>query len=111
MSSEKHPPVGPLALGLTDEETTAFCAERGWVRTGVWATRNECEAIVGWLDQVAAAPVSERHRVTLCEKAVARFKRRIDRLAKARGLRARGEDHYGVLSTGEFVVSGGETKP
>lgn len=89
----------------TEEEQIAkYCAEQGWTRTGVFATANECERARRWAQDAANAPVAKVHGTWLHEAAEAVFKRLVDDLAKAYGLPDRGDDHYGLTATGEFIV-------
>jgi hypothetical protein len=66
--------------------------------------RWEFSASEGWCS-CAATPFVRVHGKWLPDEAEALFKRRIDELARAHGLLDRGEDHYGLVATGEFVVT------
>jgi hypothetical protein len=89
---------------ITEDQVTKFCADKGWERTGVLASEAECDQARLWAAECRDAPVARVHGHWLHEDAEELFKRQIDGLAMAHGLPDRGEDHYGLIATGEFVV-------
>jgi len=91
-------------VSFTEEQINAACEKNGWVRTGVFATEEETERARQWRAEMDEAPVAKILGHWLHEDAEALFKRRIDELAMAHGLPDRGEDHYGIIVTGEFTT-------
>lgn len=88
-----------------EEKVAAYCKSKGWQRTGVFATDEDISKARTWSEECAATPFVRVHGKWLPDEAEALFKRRIDELAMAHGLPDRGEDHYGLVATGEFVVT------
>lgn len=89
----------------TEEQVRAYCEAHGYDRTGVFATDEEIEQSRKWAAEFADAPVVKIAGRWLHEDAEETFKRRIDGLAAAHGLPGRGEDHYGLIASGEFVTA------
>ncbi len=95
-------------MAFTEEQINATCAAMGWERTGVFATEDELAQSRAWQREMADAPLVKVHGVWLTDAAEELFKKRIDSLAFAHGLPDRGEDHYGLIVTGEFTTNKAE---
>lgn len=101
-------------MAFTEEQIDRACEENGWIRSGVFATPEEIQQAKDWFAETRSAPVAKVHGHWLHEDADARFKQRIDDLAKSHGLpelpSIDGElDHYGLIANGEFTTLMRET--
>lgn len=92
-------------MNLTEEQIDAACRANGWTRTGVFATADEIGQSRAWKTELDGTPMVKVHGVWLTDSAETLFKQRIDSLAFAHGLPDRGDDHYGLIVTGEFTTT------